>query len=185
MLLLDLILLFVVSICEIAESRRISASFDVMLPLPPLDRIDRRLRGLSGVETNSSSSSRRKSLYWRSISGVILPWFVVCLCLTRNERRCRDSIRWATMLSGEMQASGDRSASGCGSVVLRPRSAGSVVGVKGRDDIGYSLPQNGSGKPVSLFRARILLGLSGTEPMVSQLDQLEWRDLRGLRIVVS
>jgi hypothetical protein len=133
MLLLDLILLSVVSSCEIAESRRVKGSFDVMLTLPPLDRIDRRLRGLAGVEISSpsSSSSRRRSLYWRSISGVILPWFVVCLCLTRNERRWRDIIRWATMLSEEMHASGDRSASGCGSVVLRPRSAGSVVGVNG------------------------------------------------------
>lgn len=48
-----------------------------------------------------------------------------------------------------------------------------------------SRPSNDDGKPVSLLRGRSLLGLGGgREPMVSQLDQLEWRGtLRDLRIV--
>lgn len=69
------------------------------------------------------------------------------------------------MSSAEMDAFGDKSASGCGSVVFR-------------------LPQKGSGKPVSLLVGRILEGLRGgfgaREPIVSILDQLESLVLRGL-----
>jgi hypothetical protein len=46
-------------------------------------------------------------------------------------------------------------------------------------------PSKDDGNPVSLLRGRSLLGLGGgSEPMVSQLDQLELRVLRDLRIVI-
>lgn len=80
------------------------------------------LRLLYMVESGGSFSSCRSTslpLCVRSISGVIMPWLTVCLCLAKKERRFRLRTRPRSMSSAEMEALGDRSASGCGRVVLR------------------------------------------------------------------
>jgi hypothetical protein len=67
----------------------------------------------------SSRSKARLPLCVRSISGVIMPWLTVRLCFAMKERRWRDRTRPTAMSSAEMQALGDRSASGWGRVVFR------------------------------------------------------------------
>jgi hypothetical protein len=111
----------------------------------------------------SSASIRADSVpYMHCMAGVIMPWLMVRLCLARKERRWRLKAFWISMSSAVMQASGPVRASGCGSDVLRT-------------------PQKPSGKPVSRLEGRVEEEEErGIEPMVSQLDQLCSRDLRGL-----
>lgn len=97
-----------------------------------LDR-DRRPSVPSIIESgaSSSSSSNGSTWYLASIWGVMRPWLMVRLCLCRIERRL--PILPAVRSSWEMKALGERSASGCGKVVLET-------------------PLKGSGKPVSCCR---------------------------------
>lgn len=83
-----------------------------------------------------------------SVCGPRKPWLTVRLRLLRKGRRDLLKARSVeTSSSWEMQASGERSASGCGSVVLR-------------------VPSNGSGKPVSLLRRRGSIGLVGVDMLL-------------------
>lgn len=64
-----------------------------------------------------------RPLYRASDCGLMKPWLTVFLRLFKNESLWRFSARSPETSSCEIVASGDRSASGCGSVVFRPAGA--------------------------------------------------------------
>jgi hypothetical protein len=79
----------------------------------------KRVGGVEEGELAGSLSRRVMVLYMASISGVMIPRFKTRLFFARMVRLVRDIIFSTSISSLDMQAWGERSASGCGSVVFR------------------------------------------------------------------
>lgn len=165
------------------------------LSVPSLDNRTLSREGLDLFGNPNSAISeltRDRALYMASCCGVILPDWIMCLrFFFRNDRRWRLMARAGSTSSWQIQAFGDRSASGWGRVVLRSREGQKrVAGDVAKDEDGdqddhVNLPPlSGSGKPVSRGSRRgfLVVGLadmtriSGMDSVLMLISCMDLRD---------